>query len=147
MSGARELASGVSRQLDSLSLAMALLGAVIGVALFISPTGGAVLFGVVAPAAALLLMIRDRWLEIGLMLLVMGAVASVGYAIGGLPPMPAASDAVPPGELFALMIAGVSLVGGVLLTGIGIVLQIRQAQRVSRIRMERIERHRQRDQR
>lgn len=146
MSGARELAGGVSRQLDGLSLAMALLGAMIGLALFITPAGGAVLFGVVAPAAALMLMIRDRWLEIGVMLLVMGAVASVGYAIGGLPPMPAARNAVPPGELFAVMVAAVSLGGGVLLTGIGVVLQIRQAQRVSRIRMERIERHRQRDQ-
>ena len=146
MRGTRELAGGVTRQLDGLSLAMALLGATIGLALFMAPAGGAVLFGVAAPATALLLMIRDRWLEIGLMLLFMGAVASVGYAIGGLPPMPAAREALPPGELFAVMIAGVSLVGGVLLTGIGIVLQIRQAQRVSRARMERIERERQRDQ-
>lgn len=111
------------RQLDTETAVVAGVGVLIGLVWLASLPLGLALTGVVAPMGAILLVLRRRWIEIGILLAAMGLVPLLAYRAFGPPVVtaPLRDDVMPiellaPGGAYFLLVAGVvvALVAGVL---------------------------------
>ena len=108
-------------QFDRASLTIFLLGAAIGVVWLVALDLGVVLAALVVLVGGITLIVRHRLIEIGLLMIGIGLVVQVGYAVFGVPPQPPIiddPDALPviPAELFAPLMGGLLLTGGVAFT-------------------------------
>lgn len=140
-------------QFDHVSLQVFGLGAAVGAVWLLALDLGMVLAGLTLLVGSVALITRHRWIEIALLMIGIGLVVMVGYAIVGAPavPPPAEIDlnipAPNPGaypsvvaEVFAPGMAGLILAGGVILgavVGTWDLLEGRRRQRLD-------ERHRRR---
>jgi hypothetical protein len=135
-------------QFDRVSLGVFGLGAAIGAVWLVALDLGVALAAVALLIGAVAFIIHHRWFEIGLLMIGIGLVVQVGYWIFGTPPEPPImlDPAVPdgllamPAEAFAPGMAGLILIGGVLVAvvvGTWDVLEGRRRERLD-------ERHRRR---
>ena len=111
-------------QFDRVSLGVFLLGTAIGAVWLVALDLGIVLAGLSLLVGSVALIIHHRWIEIALLMIGIGLVVQVGYGIFGVPPEPpvvidpdvlGGYGAPVLGEVFAPGMAGLILVGGVLL--------------------------------
>jgi hypothetical protein len=135
-------------QFDRVLLGAFGLGAAIGAVWLVALDLGVALAGVALLIGTVALIIHHRWIEIGLLMIGIGLVIQVGYWMFGAPPAPPVvlDPAVPdgllaiPAEAFARGMAGLILIGGVLvavIVGTWDVLEGRRRERLD-------ERHRRR---
>lgn len=108
-------------QLDRSSLTIGLLGAAVGALWALVLPLGMAATGVILPLATVLLAIRVRWFDIGLLMFANGLVPSIYYALFGWPAVPPAPVRVPgvsptipieylaPGAAIAFLIAGTAI--------------------------------------
>jgi len=134
-------------QFDRVSLGIFLLGAVIGAVWLVALDLGMLLVALVLVIGSVALIIKHRWIEIGLLMVGIGLVVQVGYWIFGVPPEP------PPvfdpnggwyvplaAEVYAPGMAGLLLFGGLIFTAVIAVWEIWEGRRRERLD----ERHRRR---
>ena len=137
-------------QFDHVSLQVFGLGAAIGAVWLIALDLGIALAGLTLLVGSVALIVHHRWIEIALLMIGIGLVVVVGYSIFGAPAvpppavidpnMPAADPSLVVAEVFAPGMAGLILVGGMILgavVGTWDVLEGRRRQRLD-------ERHRRR---
>lgn len=135
-------------QFDRASLGVALLGAAIGLVWLVALDLGIAIAGITLLVGSIALIVHHRWIEIGLLMIGIGLVVAVGYAVLGPPPIPpqVIDPLNPPAslpivaEVFAPGMAALILSGGLILTvaiGAWDVWEGRRRQRLD-------ERHRQR---
>ncbi|MDQ4035258.1 MAG: hypothetical protein M3153_04940 [Chloroflexota bacterium] len=111
-------------QFDRLSLGVSVLGAAIGAVWLLAMELGMLLTSITILIACIVLIIRHRWIEIGLLMIAIGLVVVVGYWIFGAPPRPrtvvdpVAEGGPVPTEAFAPGMAGLILMGGLALTAV-----------------------------
>ena len=111
-------------QFDQVSLGMVGLGAAIGGIWLVALDLGVVLAAITLVVGSVTLIVRHRWIEIGLLMIGIGLVVVIGYALVGPPPEPpiVLDPLGPPAsvpvvaEVFAPGMAGLILLGGVILT-------------------------------
>ena len=111
-------------QFDRISLGVMLLGAGIGAVWLVALDLGMALAGVTLLVGSVVLIVQHRWIEIGLLMIGIGLVVVIGYAVFGPPPEPPIvfDPRNPPaslpivGEVFAPGLAWLILIGGAILT-------------------------------
>lgn len=135
-------------QFDRVSLGVFLMGAAIGVIWLVALDLGVAAAGITVVIASIMLIIHHRWIEIGLLMIGIGLVVCLGYwALGSPPPPPpVAFDPNSPAsatisvELFAPGMAGLFLIGGVLMSvviGVWDMSEARRRERLDRRHRER----------
>ncbi|HEX7197631.1 MAG TPA: hypothetical protein VF364_12460 [Candidatus Limnocylindria bacterium] len=136
-------------EFDRLSLGVVLIGASIGAVWLVAMNLGMLLASVAITVGCVTLIIRHRWIEIGLLMIAIGLVVVVGYGTFGPPPVPppvvdpvSGGTTVPP-EVFGPGMAGLILIGGFGLTAVVATWDLWEGQR--RERLDR--RHRERRER
>ena len=124
-------------QFDRVSLALFALGSGIGAVWLVALDLGMVLAATALVVGSIALVTRHRWIEIGLLMVGIGLVVQVGYWILGPPHEPPSlppelGGAIPP-EVFAAGMAGLLLVGGLLLPTVVGVWDLWEARRRERL--------------
>ena len=107
---------GFLRQLDGLTGLVALLGALCGAVWIVSTGIGVSLTIVVLLLGTMLLLVRRRWIEIGVLFLVAGGLPALWYRLFGEPPDTLRRDFLPieaiaPGGATFLAIIGLVVLG------------------------------------
>lgn len=111
-------------EFDRLSLGVSVLGAAIGAVWLLAMELGILLASITILIACIVLIIRHRWIEIGMLMIAIGLVVVVGYWIFGAPLVPPqvvdpiTGGAPVPTEAFAPGMAGLILIGGLGLTAV-----------------------------
>jgi hypothetical protein len=131
-------------QFDSVSGAVFALGAAIGAIWLVALDLGVTLTAAALIFGAVVLIIRHRWLEIGLLAAGIGLVAQVGYWIVGPPPVPEPPPLdpdLPPALTFAfpLELVASGLAGLLLFGGLGFMAVVALAELGEGRRRERLE--------
>ena len=112
-------------EFDRLSLGVLLIGASIGAVWLVAMNLGMLLATIAITVGCVTLIIRHRWIEIGLLMIAIGLVVVVGYGIIGSPPVrppsvdPVTGGTTVPPEVFGPGMAGLILIGGFGLTAGG----------------------------
>ena len=132
-------------QFDGVTWAATATGLVTGVTWLVSLPVGLGLSGVVAPIGAILLVLRHRWLEVGLLATGIGLVPSLAYRWFGAPVIepPFREDLVPL-ELIAPSVAYLFVVIGLLTTFVVGIFELRDGRRRERQEARHDERRRRR---
>jgi hypothetical protein len=132
-------------QLDGVTWAATATGLVTGLTWLVSLPVGLGLSGIVAPIGAILLMLRQRWLEVGLLATGIGLVPSLAYRGFGAPiiELPLREDLVPL-ELIAPGAAYLFVVVGLLTTFVVGIFELRGGRRRERQAARHDERRRRR---
>jgi len=109
-------------EFDRVSAGIFLLGAAIGVVWLIALDLGVAAAWITVVIGSVALIIHHRWIEIGLLMIGIGLIVQLGYWAFGSPPAPpivldpnTPASAFVPVEMFAPGMAGLFLIGGVLL--------------------------------
>ena len=136
---------GLFAQFDGVTWAATGTGLVTGLTWLVSLPVGLGLSGFVAPIGAILLVLRRRWLEVGLLATGIGLVPSLAYRWFGPPPieLPLREDLVPL-ELIAPSAAYLFLVIGLLTTFVIGIFELRDRRRRERQAARHDERRRRR---
>jgi hypothetical protein len=132
-------------QFDGVTWAAAATGLVTGLTWLVSLPVGLGLTGVLAPIGAILLVLRLRWLEVGLLATGIGLVPSLAYRWFGPPAIepPLREDLVPL-ELIAPSAAYLLVVIGLLTTFVVGIFELREGRRRERQEASHDERRRMR---
>ncbi|MGH2444795.1 MAG: hypothetical protein ACRDGD_01955 [Candidatus Limnocylindria bacterium] len=107
-------------QLDRFTLAVVIGGMAIGLLWLVSVVAGLIVAGLVVVVACVVFVTRHRWLEIGLLMVVIGLVPAIAYRLFGAPPsqpigtLPVELAASTAAEMLVIIGVVVLLVMGVL---------------------------------
>jgi hypothetical protein len=101
-------------EFDRVTLGVILAGIAIGAIWVALLDLGVVIAFIVLLIASIVLISRRRWIEIGLMLVAIGATAQLGYALFGAPAIPPPGTSGPEDlEIVAPGVAGLIMYGGI----------------------------------
>ncbi|HET8777534.1 MAG TPA: hypothetical protein VFN76_07735 [Candidatus Limnocylindria bacterium] len=132
-------------ELDRFTAVVVAIGSVVGLLWALILPVGIGLSGFVAAVGAMLLVIRRRWLEIGLLLLPIGLIPLVAYRWFGAPVVEALPGDRPSLELIAPGAAYLFFIVGLAVTMVAGWHDLRNAQRRERVEAAHAERRRRLD--
>jgi hypothetical protein len=103
-------------EFDRVTLGVTVAGIAIGAVWVALLDLGVVIAFAVLLVASIALITRRRWIEIGLMLVAIGATVQLGYALLGVPPLPPPGTGGPEDlEIVAPGVAGLLMYGGIVM--------------------------------